>query len=121
MTRTVDENWKHIQETTFANWVNSSFRKGASTSKARVQSLQTDLQDGTTLAELLENISKKSVGPYNKKPTIKAVKVENLGTCFRFLEKEKVKVVNIGEEHFSTVMSSYPPSPTHLVLYPRFI
>ena len=98
MAKSVDESWKKTQEVTFTNWVNSSFRKGASTSKARVQSLQTDLQDGTILAELLENISTKSVGPYNKKPTIKAVKVENLGTCFRFLEKEKVKLVNIGED-----------------------
>ena len=96
MTRSVDQNWKRIQETTFTNWINSSFLNKLKTSQKQVQNLQTDLQDGTVLAELLENISMKSVGPYNKNPTIKATKLENLGTCLRFLEKEKVKVVNIG-------------------------
>ncbi|KAL5468760.1 hypothetical protein EMCRGX_G029874 [Ephydatia muelleri] len=98
MTRSVDQNWKRIQETTFTNWINSSFLNKLKTSHKQVQNLQTDLQDGTVLAELLENISMKSVGPYNKNPTIKATKLENLGTCLRFLEKEKVKVVNIGPE-----------------------
>ena len=97
MAKGADESWKKTQEVTFTNWVNSSFRINSKTSKSRVQSLQTDLQDGTILAELLENISMKTVGPYNKNPTIKAVKVENLGTCFRFLEREKVKIVNIGK------------------------
>ena len=97
MAKSSDESWKRTQEVTFTNWVNSSFRITTRTLRNRVQSLQTDLQDGTILAELLENISMKKVGPYNKNPTIKAVKVENLGTCFRFLEKEKVKIVNIGK------------------------
>ena len=115
MIRTVDENWKRIQETTFTNWINSSFRSKLKTSHKQVQSLQTDLQDGTILAELLENISMKTVGPYNKNPTIKAVKVENLGTCFRFLEREKVKVVNIGKDLFGdTTEPSRSAPPTVL-------
>ena len=106
MAKSTDESWKKIQEVTFTKWVNSSFRIGTKSLRNRVQSLQTDLQDGTILAELLENISTKSVGPYNKKPTIKAVKVENLGTCFRFLEKEKVKIVNIGKRLFMVTMET---------------
>ncbi|KAL5468759.1 hypothetical protein EMCRGX_G029873 [Ephydatia muelleri] len=96
MAKNIEDSRRNIQEATFTNWANACFRIGSKTSKKRVQNLQTDLQDGTVLAELLENISLKSVGPHNKNPTIRAAKVENLGTCFRFLEKEKIKVGNIG-------------------------
>ena len=103
MAKNIEESRRNIQEATFTNWANACFRIGSKTSKKRVQNLQTDLQDGTVLAELLENISLKSVGPHNKNPTIRAAKVENLGTCFRFLEKEKVKVGNIGKVSIVTM------------------
>ena len=111
MSRSVDESRRRTQEVTFTNWVDASFRIAAKTSKNRVKNLQTDLQDGTVLAELLENISLKSVGPYNKNPTIRAAKMENLGTCFHFLEKEKVKVVNIGKHIHVQALFPYAYSP----------
>ena len=97
MTRRVDDNWKRIQETTFTKWVNNALRGHLKSSKNQVEKLETDLQDGLTLVQLLETLSHEKVGRYHKKPFIKPQMIENLGACFKFLEKEKIKLVNIGE------------------------
>lgn len=97
MTKRVDENWKLLQQTTFMRYINTSLRRDQKTSTREVTDLQTDLQDGLILIQLLESIaSPKRLGVYNKRPFIKAQKLENLGACFRFFEREKIKLVNIG-------------------------
>ena len=97
MTRHVDETWKKTQETTFTNWVNTSLRGHLKTAKRQVKSLETDLQDGLILVQLLETLaSPKKIERYNKNPLIKPQKIENLGACFRFFEQENIKLVNIG-------------------------
>lgn len=99
MTRQVDENWKLLQQTTFTKWVNNALRGHLKKAKTQVNDLQTDLKDGLVLVELIENIaSPRRIGRYSKKPTIKPQMLENLGAVFRFLEKERIKVVNIGPE-----------------------
>ncbi len=98
MTRHVDQNWKKIQETTFTNWVNNSLRGHLKTAKNQVRSLETDLQDGLVLIQLLETIaSPKKVGVVNRNPVLKIQKLENLGACFRYFEKEKIKLVGMGK------------------------
>lgn len=98
MTRQVDENWKQLQQTTFTKWVNNALRGHLKTAKTQVKDLQTDLQDGLVLVQLIEGIANpRKVGRYNKNPVIKAQKLENLGAVFRFLERESIKVVNIGK------------------------
>ena len=98
MTKQVDENfWVRLQETTFTKWVNNSLRGQLKTAKSQVSDLRTDLQDGIVLVELIESIaSPRKVGRYNRHPVVKAQKLENLGTVLRFLERERIKVVNIG-------------------------
>ena len=98
MTKRVDENWKQLQQTTFTRYINSSLRgPDQKTSDSQITDLQTDLQDGLILIKLLESIaSPKKIGRYNKRPFIKAQKLENLGACFRFFERQKIKLVNIG-------------------------
>ena len=106
MTKRVDENWKLLQQTTFMKYINTSLRRDQKTSTREVTDLQTDLQDGLILIQLLESIaSPKRLGVYNKRPFIKAQKLENLGACFRFFEREKIKLVNIGT--FSEMESEY--------------
>ena len=106
MTKRVDENWKLLQQTTFMRYINTSLRRDQKTSTREVTDLQTDLQDGLILIQLLESIaSPKRLGVYNKRPFIKAQKLENLGACFRFFEREKIKLVNIGT--FSEMESEY--------------
>ena len=93
------ENWKKTQETTFTKWVNSCLKGHLTSTKNRVQNLQTDLEDGIILAELLENVAKSKLHYVRdeKKLKIKQQKMENLGVSFRFMEKEEIKLVNIGE------------------------
>lgn len=99
MTRQVDENWVRLQETTFTKWVNNSLRGQGQlkTARTQVSDLCEDLQDGLVLVELIESIaSPRKVGRYTRRPVVKPQKLENLGTVLRFLEREQIKVVNIG-------------------------
>ena len=98
MTRRVDSDWQKLQQTTFTKWINNSLRGHLKTAKMQINDLQTDLQDGLLLAQLVENIaSPRKIGRYNKNPVIKQQKLENLGTVFKFLEREQIKTVNIGK------------------------
>ena len=98
MTRHVDQNWKLLQQTTFTKWVNNALRGHLKTAKTQVEDLQKDLRDGLVLVELIESIgAPRKVGRHNKNPTIKPQMLENLGAVFRFLEREQIKVVNIGK------------------------
>lgn len=60
-------------------------------------SLETDLEDGIRLIELLEKLTTKTLGRYNKNPRQKVQKIENLGTALQFIYSEKIKLVNIGK------------------------
>ena len=64
----------------------------------KIDDLGTDLSDGLLLVNLLEIISAKSIPQYNKKPKIRAQKLENTGTCLQFLKNEGIKLVAIGPE-----------------------
>ena len=98
MTRQVDENWKLLQQTTFTKWVNNALRGHLKTAKTQIRDLQTDLRDGLVLVELIDSIaSPRKVGRYNRSPSIKPQMLENLGAVLRFLEREQIRVVNIGE------------------------
>ena len=69
------------------------------TTTNRVNDLSTDLADGRVLGELLEKISKDKVRYMreDRQLKFKPQKLENLGISFKFLEKEQIKLVNIGE------------------------
>ncbi|CAI8016682.1 Filamin-B [Geodia barretti] len=99
MTRHVDQNWKLLQQTTFTKWVNNALRGHLKTARTQVSDLQKDLRDGLVLVELLESIaSPRKVGRHNREPVIKPQMLENIGAVLRFLEREQIKVVNIGPE-----------------------
>ena len=90
-----DTQWKKIQEKTFTRWVNEELK----VQKVAVANLATDLSDGVLLTILLEVLSQKRIGRYNKKPRIHAQKMENLEKVLKFIHSEGIKLVNIGKRH----------------------
>jgi glutaredoxin len=63
-----------------------------------INNLQKDLCDGVLLVNLLEIISGKSLGRYNRHARIPPQKLENNALALKFLESEGIKLVNIGPE-----------------------
>jgi len=61
-----------------------------------INDLQKDLKDGVLLINLLEIISGKSIGRYNRHPKVPNQKYENNAIAIDFIQKENIKLVNIG-------------------------
>ena len=86
--------WVHIQKKTFTNWCNKHLQK----QDTMIEDLAVDLGDGVRLIVLLEVLSEKKLGRYNKKPRLIVQRMENLQTALNFITKtEKIRLVNIGE------------------------
>jgi len=83
--------WVKVQEKTFTRWVNTYLIER----RLKLNSLQTDFQDGLNLINLLEIISSKSLPKYNKNPKIQMQKLENLTFALDFLASEGIKLVSI--------------------------
>jgi len=65
----------------------------------KIDDLEKDLHDGILLINLLEQISNKKLPKYNKKPKIRAQKLENLAIALKFLKGElTTPLVGIGPE-----------------------
>lgn len=61
--------------------------------------LETDLADGLVLISIVEVLSGKRLPKHNRRPNLKAQKLENINIALRFLTKEeKLKIVNIGKK-----------------------
>lgn len=91
--KALDAEWKRIQQKTFTRWCNEHLKK----SSLFIRDLNTDLQDGTLLISLIEMLADKKVGRYNKRPRNYPQKLENVSLALRFVEKEGIRLVNIGE------------------------
>lgn len=86
--------WKNIQKKTFTRWCNVHLKKQFT----EIVDVTTDFNDGIKLILLMEALSQKKVGRYNKKPRIHAQKMENLELAVSFITKtERIRLVNIGE------------------------
>lgn len=91
----LDAEWKRIQKKTFTRWCNEQLKV---LPKQVLEELTTDLSDGVKLILLLEVLSQKRLGRYNKKPRVHAQKMENVQMALDFIsKKERIKLVNIGE------------------------
>lgn len=87
--------WYEIQEKVFTRWCNDYLSKRDP--PVEISSFKTDLQNGIKLILLIEAISgRKEVCRYNKKPTTKFHKMENLNNALNFLKSEGIKLVNVG-------------------------
>jgi len=89
-----DTRWIDIQKRTFTRWANNFLTERM----MKIEDLGTNLSDGLLLVNLLEVISSKPIPAYNKKPKIRAQKLENTGACLQFLKNEGIKLVAIGPE-----------------------
>lgn len=88
-----DAQWKRIQQNTFTRWANEHLK----IIDKNINSLETDLSDGLRLIALIEILSQKRMPKYNKRPTFRSQKLENVSVALKFLEVEGIKIVNIGE------------------------
>jgi len=64
----------------------------------KIEDLQTGLENGINLVNLLEIISSKSLGKYNHKPTMRYHFLENNGRALKFIKDEGLHLVGIGPE-----------------------
>jgi filamin len=64
----------------------------------KIEDFCDDFTDGIQFCNLLEVISGKSLPKWNKKPRIKAQKLENVANGLNFLEAEGIKLVGIGPQ-----------------------
>ena len=88
-----DAQWKIIQKNTFTRWANEHLK----VAKAVIIDLEKDLSDGLRLISLIEVLSGKKFTKFNKKPTFRTQKFENVTQSLRFLEEQEgIKIVNIG-------------------------
>ena len=103
MTKRVDPKWQQVQEETLVNWANAALRGpiSADGDVLQIKNLHEDIKDGTILLELLDNVSlnlgsgSRVKRRYNK-PRLNVQMRENIAECFKFIEKENIKLVNIG-------------------------
>jgi filamin len=87
-----DRSWITVQKKTFTRWANNYLLDR----KVKINDLATDLGDGLMLIDLLEILSTKEVGKYNKKPRNKPQKLENLNMALIFISHQGIKLVGIG-------------------------
>jgi len=65
----------------------------------KILNLETDLENGLMLINLLEVISDKEIGAkYNKVPKMRMQMLENTSVALSFIKKEGIKLVGIGPE-----------------------
>ncbi|KRK03444.1 filamin-A isoform X4 [Drosophila yakuba] len=86
-----DAQWKKIQQNTFTRWANEHLK----TIDRSINNLETDLSDGLRLIALIEVLSQKRMPKYNKRPTFRSQKLENVSVALKFLQDEGIKIVNI--------------------------
>ena len=65
----------------------------------QAKDMQTDLQDGLLLIDLLNKLAlnPKAIERFNKNPRGKLQCIENLGLALRFCTNQNIKLVNIGK------------------------
>ena len=88
-----DAMWKVIQKNTFTRWANEHLK----TAKMQITNLEKDLSDGLKLIGLIEVLSGKKFQKFNRRPSFRTQKFENVTVSLKFLEEtEGIKIVNIG-------------------------
>lgn len=89
----LDDQWERQQKKSFTAWMNSHLRKRS----LNCDSVDSDLQDGTLLLNLLEIISEETL-PKPARGKMKIHKVENVNKALTFIKNKKVDVSSIAAE-----------------------
>jgi filamin len=94
MSQHSEQSWVDVQKKAFTRWANQFL----SERRLKIEDLQTGLENGINLVNLLEIISSKSLGKYNHKPTMRYHFLENNGRALKFIKDEGLHLVGIGPE-----------------------
>ncbi|XP_012277113.1 filamin-A isoform X2 [Orussus abietinus] len=86
-----DAQWKRIQQNTFTRWANEHLK----IVNKHIGDLESDLSDGLRLVSLIEVLSQQRLPKYNKRPTFRSQKLENVSVALKFLDDEGIRIVNI--------------------------
>lgn len=98
-----DAEWKKIQQNTFTRWCNEHLK----CVNKYIYNLETDLVDGLKLISLLQVLSHKKITRFNKKPSFRPQKMENISIALKFIESENIRLVNIGESDLASSNFAY--------------
>ena len=103
MTKRVDPKWQEVQEETLVNWANATLKGSINTRSnvLQINNLSEDIRDGAILLELLDNVSGnlgsgRLVRRRYREPKLEVQMRENIAECFKFMDQEDIKTVNIG-------------------------
>ncbi len=84
----------HAHTQTFTAWCNSHLRKVG----VKINELDQDFRDGSSLLRLLELISGDKVPPAEKRGKMRVHKIANVNKALKFISEHGVKLAGIGAE-----------------------
>ncbi|XP_064403007.1 alpha-actinin-1-like [Halichondria panicea] len=90
----LDLAWERQQKKTFTAWCNSHLRKVG----VKINELDQDFRDGSSLLRLLELISGDKVPPAEKRGKMRVHKIANVNKALKFISEHGVKLAGIGAE-----------------------
>lgn len=90
------EDWVAIQQKTFTKWVNNHLRKKGFEAMVNVQ---TEFETGTKLMELVHALYSLSLPKHNKKPVIRAQKLDNISLALKMVDDAKIKTNFLKPNH----------------------
>ena len=67
----------------------------------KIEEIQRDFADGIQLINLLEIIGGEEIGKYNRNPTLRIHKIENINRALEFIKKKNVKLHGISAEEIT--------------------
>lgn len=89
--------WERTQKNTFTKWCNMHLGKRG----RKIEEIQNDFGDGILLIQLLEIIGGEEIGKYNKNPTLRIHKIENVNKALDYIRKKNVKLHGISAEEIT--------------------
>ena len=88
------ESWVRIQKDTFTNWINDKLLP----SGVAVKNLKLDLRDGVKLCKLMCELKHEKIGKIQEKKNLNQYQAgSNLQLAIKAMEKDEIRLVNIGK------------------------
>jgi len=90
-----DKKWEQVQIKAFTMWINTYLEPLG----FKIGDVAEDFKSGVNLCVFLEEVSKKKLTKWSKKPAMRVHKIENLSIALNFMQKDLgVRLVSIGPE-----------------------
>jgi len=90
-----DKKWEQVQIKAFTMWINTYLEPLG----FKIVDVSEDFKSGVNLCVFLEEVSKKKLTKWSKKPAMRVHKIENLSIALNFMQKDLgVRLVSIGPE-----------------------